>query len=64
MHSDQLKGFEQAMLKFVWPMQIVEDIFTKLNGAKYFSTLDLHTGYHYVPLDVDSISKIAFTSPL
>ena len=27
--------------KFTWPMQKVEDIFSKLNGAKYFSTLDL-----------------------
>ena len=27
--------------KFMWPMPKVEDIFSKLNGAKYFSTLDL-----------------------
>ena len=26
---------------FTWPMPKVEDIFSKLNGAKYFSTLDL-----------------------
>ena len=27
--------------KFTWPMPKVEDIFSKLDGAKYFSTLDL-----------------------
>ena len=27
--------------KFTWLMPKVEDIFSKLNGAKYFSTLDL-----------------------
>ena len=27
--------------KFTWPNPKVEDIFSKLNGAKYFSTLDL-----------------------
>ena len=27
--------------KFTWPMPKVEVIFSKLNGAKYFSTLDL-----------------------
>ena len=27
--------------KFTWPMPKVEDIFSKLNGAKYFSALDL-----------------------
>ena len=41
----------------------VEDIFSKLNGSKYFSTLDLHAMYHHIPLDEDSIPKTAFTSP-
>ena len=49
--------------KFVWPMPRVEDIFSKLNGAKYFSTLNLYTGYHHIPHDEDSIPKTAFTSP-
>ena len=44
-------------------MPRVEYIFSKLNGAKYFSTLDLCTGYHQIPLDEDSIPKTAFTSP-
>ena len=44
-------------------MPRVEVIFEKLNGAKYFSTLILHTGYHNIPLDEDSIPKTAFTSP-
>ena len=49
--------------KFMWPMPKVEDIFSKLNGAKYFSTLDLHAGYHHIPLNEESIPKTAFTSP-
>ena len=40
-----------------------EDSFSKLNGSKYFSTLYLHTRYHELPLDEDSILKTAFTSP-
>ena len=49
--------------KFVWPMPKVEDIFSQLNGAKYFSTLDLRAGYHHIGLMTDSIPKTAFTSP-
>ena len=49
--------------KFVWPMPKVEDIFSQLNGAKYFSTLDLRTGYHHIGLTTDSIPKTAFISP-
>ena len=49
--------------KFIWPMPKVEDIFSQLNGGKYFSTLDLWAGYHHIPLDKVSIPKTAFTSP-
>ena len=51
------------MRKFVWPMPKVEDIFSQLNGAKYFSTLDLRAGYHHIGLTTDSIPKTTFTSP-
>ena len=47
----------------MWSMPKVEDIFSQLNGAKYFSTLDLHAEYHHIPLDEASIPKTAFTSP-
>ena len=49
--------------KFTCPMPKVEDIFSKLNGAKYFSTLDLRASYHHIPLDKSSIPKTAFNSP-
>ena len=44
-------------------MPKVEDIFSKLIGARYFSTLDLWAGYHYIPLEKSSIPKTAFNSP-
>ena len=44
-------------------MPKVEDIFSQLNGAKHFSTLDLQAGYHHIPLNKSSIPKTAFTSP-
>ena len=50
--------------KFVRPISKVEDIFSKLNSAKYFSTLHLKDGYHHIFLDADSIPKTAFTSPV
>ena len=50
-------------MKFTWPMPKVEDMFSKLNAAKYFLTLDLNAGYHQIPLDESSIPKKAFNSP-
>ena len=49
--------------KFTWPMPKVEDIFSRLNGATFFTKLDLPAGYHHVPLDKPSIPKMAFNSP-
>ena len=44
-------------------MPKVEDIFSQLNGVKYFSTLEFWAGYHHIPLDEASIPKTVFTSP-
>ena len=47
------RALDKVTWKFIWPMPRVEDIFPKLNDAKYFSTLDLCTGYHHIPLGED-----------
>ena len=57
------RALNKVTKKFTWPMPKVEDIFSKLNGATYFTTLDLCTGYHHIPLDKSSIPKTAFNSP-
>ena len=57
------RGLNKVTRKFTWPMPKVKDIFSKLNGATYFTTLDLQAGYHHIPLDKPSIPKTAFNSP-
>ena len=44
-------------------MPKVEDIFSKLKGATYFTALDFRAGYHHICLDTPSIPKTAFNSP-
>ena len=43
------RALNKVTRKFTWPMPKVEDIFSKLNGATYFTTLDLRAGYHHIP---------------
>ena len=57
------RALNKVTRKFTWPMLKVEDIFSKLNGAKYVTTLDLRAGYHHMLLDKSSILKTAFNSP-
>ena len=57
------QALNKVTRKFIWPMPKVKDIFLKLNRAKYFKTLDLRVGYHYIPLDKSLIPKTVFNSP-
>ena len=57
------RALNKVARKFTWPMPKVEDIFSKLNRAMYFTTLDLRIGYHHIPLVKPSIAKPAFNSP-
>ena len=57
------RALNKVTRKFTWPMAKIEDIFSKLNGATYFTTLDLQAGYHHIPLYKPSIPKTAFNSP-
>ena len=43
--------------KDVYPLPRVDDILDALGNAKYFSTLDLASGYWQVPLDDDARPK-------
>ena len=57
------RALNKITRKFTWPVPKVEDTFSKLNRATYFTTLDLRVGYHHIPLDKPSILKTAFNSP-
>ena len=48
------RALNKVTRKLVWPMPKVEDIFSQLNGAKYFSTLDLRAGYHYIGVTTEA----------
>ena len=49
---------------YVWPMPRVEDIFAKLGKAKFFTMLNLRSGYYHIALGDDAIKKTAFVMPL
>ena len=43
------------------PMTGVDDILDQLEGAKYFTTIDLDSGYWQVPLREEDKAKTAFS---
>ena len=44
-----------------FPLPVIDDILAQLGGAKYFTTLDLKSGYWQVKMDPKDKEKVAFT---
>uniref|UniRef100_A0A8C5QC51 Gypsy retrotransposon integrase-like protein 1 n=1 Tax=Leptobrachium leishanense TaxID=445787 RepID=A0A8C5QC51_9ANUR len=42
----------------------IEDLLNALNGSKWFSVLDLRSGYYQVPMNAEDQEKTAFICPL
>ena len=49
--------------KNAYALPNINDILQSLHGAKWFSSLDLASGYHQLPLSPNSRQKTAFTPP-
>ncbi|KAK2914601.1 hypothetical protein Q8A73_005195 [Channa argus] len=50
-------------VKDAFPLLRIDESFDALKGAKYFSTIDLASGYHQVVVDEQDRHKAAFTTP-
>ena len=46
------------------PLPRIDDLFDQLQGAKMFSSVDLHSVYYQVMLKPEDAPKTAFTIPL
>lgn len=46
-----------------YPLPLISDQINKLHGAKYFSSIDMASGFHQIKVHEDSIDKTAFVTP-
>ena len=54
------RALNKVTQKFVWHLAKVEDIFSMLNCAKNFLTLNHYTWYHHIPFNEDPIPQNYF----
>ncbi len=54
------RRLNQSLVKDSYPLPRIEDIFATLGTAKYFSTLDLKSGYHQISVHPNDREKTAF----
>jgi hypothetical protein len=52
----------EVTIKNKYPLPRIEDLFDQMRGAKVFSKIDLHSGYHQMKIRWSDIPKIAFTT--
>ncbi|CAK9801713.1 Retrovirus-related Pol polyprotein from transposon 17.6 [Anthophora quadrimaculata] len=46
-----------------YPLPNIDDILSQLGNAKFFSALDLSSGFHQIPMDENSKTYTAFSTP-
>ena len=56
------EGKSKGCLSLI-PLPKIDEMYAKLKGAKFFSTIDLRSGYYHIALGKDSRAKTAFVMP-
>jgi hypothetical protein len=54
------RALNKVTIKKSYPLPRIDDIFDQLTSAKFFTKIDLLSGYHQIRLDKDAIPKTAF----
>ena len=57
------RRLNEKAISDAYPLLNIIDILDQLGAAKYFSTLDLASGFHQIPMDPESKFKTAFSTP-
>ncbi|GJX82836.1 putative nucleotidyltransferase, ribonuclease H [Tanacetum coccineum] len=59
-HEVHLRELNKLTVKNRYPLPRIDDLFDQLQGSRFFSKIDLRSGYHQLRVHEDDIPKTAF----
>lgn len=57
------RALNRVTVKDRYPLPLIDDHIDRLGSSKFFTSLDMASGFHQIPIDEDSIHKTGFVTP-
>jgi transposase InsO family protein len=54
------RGLNELTVKNKYPLPLMDELFDRVHGAKYFTKIDLRSGFHQIRIAEEDIEKTAF----